>query len=222
MQYFAAGVPGSFHLRLFPDSSIHFVHSSLCLHRISKSPEVLQNKASPAWNKGRIHYTSAPDEVVEVYASQFAEDMENFLNARAKELVPKGMMVLILTATPKGMPYSELPTGMWYDSLSSVLMDMAKEEIIEESKVDSFNLPYYAASVEEMEEIVEKNGCFRIQRMESSNQSAWMKGPVDIPVWVRHMRAAMEGMTLWKWDISDLINSRCGEKTQLLAVLKRL
>ncbi|CAN6675383.1 unnamed protein product [Malus baccata var. baccata] len=223
MQYFAAGVPGSFHLRLFPDSSIHFVHSSLCFHRISKSPEELQNKASPAWNKGRIHYTSAPDEVVEVYASQFAEDMENFLNARAKELVPKGMMVMILTATPKGMPYSELPTGMWYDSLSSVLMDMAKEGIIEESKVDSFNLPYYAASVEEMEEIVEKNGCFRIERMESSNQSAWMKGPVDIPVWVSGVMDEMFGRLINKLvDISDLINSRCGEKTQLLAVLKRI
>ena len=92
--------------------------------------------------------------------------------------------------------------------------------------MDSFNLPYYAASLEEMEEIVEKNGCFRIERMESSNQSAWMKGPVDIPVWVRHMRAAMEGMfgrSIDKLvDISDLINSRCGEKTQLLAVLKRI
>ena len=112
-----------FPTRLFTLYMPHYI----CLHWISKSPEVLQNKASPAWNKGRIHYTSAPDEVVVAYGSQFAEDMENFLNARAKELVPGGMMVMILTVNPKGMPYSELPTGMWYDSLSSVLMDMAKE-----------------------------------------------------------------------------------------------
>ncbi|KAM1608206.1 hypothetical protein ACFX13_020817 [Malus domestica] len=238
-QYFAAGVPGSFHHRLFPESSIHFVHTSLCLHWISKSPEVLQNKASPTWNKGRIHYTSAPDEVVEAYASQFAEDMENFLNARAKELVPEGMMVMILVGIPKGTPYSEIPMGMMCNCLSSSLMDMAKEGTIEESEVDSFNLPFYAASLEEMEEILEKNGCFKIERMESTNPAAYLKGgPVDIPAWVTNVRAAMEGMFAKHFgsevmeemfgrltdklvDIADLINSRCEVKSQLLAVLKR-
>ncbi|CAN6550043.1 unnamed protein product [Malus baccata var. baccata] len=238
-KYFAAGVPGSFHRRLFPESSIHFVHTSSSLHWISKSPEVLQNKDSPAWNKGRIHYTSAPDEVVDAYAAQFAEDMKNFLNVRATELVPGGMMVMILSGIPKGMPYSEIPAGMLYNCISSSLMDMAKEGIIEESEVDSFNLPYYAASLEEMEEIVEKNGCFKIERMESSNPAAWLQNrPVDIPTLVKHVRAAVEGMFARHFgsevmdemfgrvtdkllDISDLVNSRRDEKSQLLAVLKR-
>ncbi|KAH0990899.1 hypothetical protein GBA52_002382 [Prunus armeniaca] len=237
-QYLAAGVPGSFHGRLFPESSIHFVHTSFSLHWLSKLPEELQNKASPAWNKGRIHYTSAPNEVIEAYACQFAEDMERFLNARAKELVPQGMMVMIMTGIPKGMPHSQIPTGMLYDSISSSLMDMAKEGIIEEGEVDSFNLAFYAASPEEMAGIVEKNGCFEIERMELTNPAAWMKGPVDIPSLVTHVRAAMEGMfsrhfgsqvmdelfgrlTHKLLDISDLINSTCQEKVQLFAVLKR-
>lgn len=126
-QYFAAGVPGSFHDRLFPESSIHLVHTSFALHWLSKLPEELHNKTSPAWNKGRIHYTSAPKEVVDAYVSQFAKDMKNFLDARAKELVPGGMMVMILTGIPRSMPYSQTPTGMMYDSISSSLMDMAKE-----------------------------------------------------------------------------------------------
>jgi len=34
--YFAAGVPGSFYGRLFPDKTLHFVHSSFSLHWLSQ------------------------------------------------------------------------------------------------------------------------------------------------------------------------------------------
>lgn len=34
--YFAAGVPGSFYGRLFPDKALHFVHSSFGLHWLSQ------------------------------------------------------------------------------------------------------------------------------------------------------------------------------------------
>ena len=34
--YFAAGVPGSFYGRLFPDKALHFVHSSFSLHWLSQ------------------------------------------------------------------------------------------------------------------------------------------------------------------------------------------
>ncbi|XP_060670965.1 loganic acid O-methyltransferase-like [Ziziphus jujuba] len=37
--YFAVGVPGSFHGRLFPRSSLHFVYSSYALHWISRVPK---------------------------------------------------------------------------------------------------------------------------------------------------------------------------------------
>lgn len=105
--------------------------------------------------------------------------------------------------------------------------------------MDSFNLPLYAASLEELEGLVEKNGCFSMERMELSNPAAWLKGPIDIRQWVMHIRAAMEGMFARHFgshevldqilqrsaqklsDQSDLVNSRCHEKTQLLAVLKR-
>lgn len=128
-KYFAAGVAGSFHDRLFPESSLHFVHSSYSLQWLSTLPRELTDKSSPAWNKGRVHYTSAPDEVFRAYSTQFAADMGNFLNARAKELVPGGMMVLILSGIPKGMPYSQLLAGTMYELLASILLDMAAEVI---------------------------------------------------------------------------------------------
>jgi hypothetical protein len=128
--YFAAGVPGSFHCRLFPESSLHFVHSSFALHWLSKVPEELLNKKSASWNKGRVHYTSAPDEVVHAYAAQFAEDMTMFLDARAKEVVVGGLMVLLMPATPNGIPHSSAPSGLMFDLLGFSLMDMAKEVLL--------------------------------------------------------------------------------------------
>ena len=85
------------------------------------------DKNSPAWNKGRIHYTNAAEDVGSAYAAQFAKDMEIFLDARAKELVVGGMMVLIMPSIPDGIPNSCVPSGVMFDLLGSSLMDMAKE-----------------------------------------------------------------------------------------------
>lgn len=126
-QYFVAGVPGSFYDRLFPESSLHFAYTTYALHFLSKSPEELQNKDSPAWNKGRIHYTSASKEVVDAYAAQFARDAGNFLDARAKELAPGGMLVIVMQGAPNGMPHSDIINGMMYDYMGSILMEIAKE-----------------------------------------------------------------------------------------------
>ena len=125
--YFATGVPGSFHGRLFPDFSLDFVHSSFALQWLSKVPEELLNKNSAAWNKGRVHYASAPDEVAQAYTVQFAKDITTFLEGRAKELVVGGLMVLIMPGIPYGIPHSSSTTGLTFDFLGHCLMDMAKE-----------------------------------------------------------------------------------------------
>jgi hypothetical protein len=127
--YFATGVPGSFYGRLFPESSLHFVHSSYALQWLSKVPEELQNKNSAAWNKGRIHYANAnaPDEVAHAYTSQFTKDMTTFLDTRAKELVVGGLMVLIMPGIPNGIPRSSGLLRVTFDFLGLSLMDMANE-----------------------------------------------------------------------------------------------
>ncbi|XP_048318959.2 loganic acid O-methyltransferase-like [Ziziphus jujuba] len=237
-EYFAVGVPGSFYGRLFPQSSLHFVHSSFALHWLSKLPSELEDESSPAWNKGRIHYTNAPEEVVKAYAGQFDEDMGRFLDARAKEMVSGGMLVMIMSGIPKGMPYSFIPNGMMYDSMATSLLELAKEGLIKESQVDSFNLPYYAASPEEMVGIVERKGHFMVDRVELTNPASWLQGPVNIPIFLMHVRAAMEGhfakhfghqiidqffqrLETKLLDNFDLFNSRCHEKVQLSVVLRR-
>ena len=124
--YFAAGVPGSFHGRLFPKSSLHFVHSSYALQWLSKVPKDLLDKSSPAWNKGKIHYTNASEQVANAYANQFAKDMEVFLDARADEIAVGGMMVVIMPALPDGVRPSQIMSGLFYDFLEQSVVDMVK------------------------------------------------------------------------------------------------
>ncbi|XVF82078.1 hypothetical protein PTKIN_Ptkin16aG0015000 [Pterospermum kingtungense] len=100
IKYYAAGVPGSFHDRLFPKASLHFVFSSCTLNWLSNVPKGVLDRTGPAWNKGRIHYTGAPKEVFEAYSDQFAMDMDSFLQARVKELAPGGLMALVIPAVP--------------------------------------------------------------------------------------------------------------------------
>ncbi|KAK7310139.1 hypothetical protein RJT34_07439 [Clitoria ternatea] len=237
--YFASGVPGSFYNRLFPQSYIHFAYSTYALHFLSKSPEELQDRASPAWNKGRIHYTSAPKEVVDAYAMQFGKDTEKFLDARAAELVPGGILVMVMQGVPHRMPYSHITNGMLYDCMGSILIDLSKEGLFDESQVDSFNLPFYAPSLEEMTKLIEVNGRFSIERMELTNPAPWLKSPTQVvPEWVMHVRAAMEAiftrhfgkevthemfqrLTKQLLDKRDLLETKYRDKTQFFAVLKR-
>ncbi|KAJ4707014.1 S-adenosylmethionine-dependent methyltransferase [Melia azedarach] len=125
-KYFAAGVPGSFYSRLFPKSSLHFVHSSYALHWLCKIPKEIVDSKSSAWNKDSIQCTGSVKEVVEAYSAQFKNDMESFLNARAQELVPGGLMVIVLPGLPDGIPMSQTIEGQFYDFLRSCLIDVAK------------------------------------------------------------------------------------------------
>ena len=134
-QYFAAAVPGSFHGRLFPRASLHFFYSSYALQWLSSVPRELLDKSSPAWNKGRIHYSSSSDEVVKAYEAHFAKDMDNFLNARAQEIVHGGLMALIFPCRPFGTSHSEVYINRIIEIEESFLLNMAEKVMI-------FNYPF--------------------------------------------------------------------------------
>ncbi|KAL3510420.1 hypothetical protein ACH5RR_029821 [Cinchona calisaya] len=193
-QYFVAGVPGSFHGQLFPKSSIYMVYSSFAFHWLSEVPKDVLIKHSPAWNRGRIFYTSASDVVAEAYAAQFAKDIDSILNARAKEIVRGGMMISLLTAVPDEYHYSKSGLGLFYDALGSSLLDMAHEGIINEDLVDSFNVPMYVTSPKEMSRLIENNGCFSIERLKLLEYGSDLDVPLDTGKHVTHIRAALEGI----------------------------
>ena len=125
-RYYSTGVPGSFHDRLFPNSSMHFVHSSYAAQWLSKVPKELVDKTSPAWNKGRIHYSNSAKEVRKCYEAQFFKDMHRFLNAKAQEILHGGLMALVLPACPNGTPHNQVFLNKTTELLGLCLVDMAK------------------------------------------------------------------------------------------------
>ncbi|MQM06045.1 hypothetical protein Taro_038864 [Colocasia esculenta] len=165
-QCFVAGVPGSFHGRLFQSRSIHFFHSSSCLHWLSQAPPELQQHGV-SLNKRSIHIaTESPPFVVNAYAKQFEKDLSDFLRSRSEELVIGGRMVLTLPCRRTSDPRSEEVTSYW-TLQTQVLMDMVQEGYITEAMVASFNIPCYAPCATEMEGIIKREGSFSINYLET-------------------------------------------------------
>ncbi|KAK6927901.1 SAM dependent carboxyl methyltransferase [Dillenia turbinata] len=192
-EYLVAGVPGSSHGRLFPNSTLHFVYSSSALHWLSKVPEEVMDKSSPAWNKGTIYCTGTSKHVNDAYLGQFERDVESFLNARAQELVMGGLMCLVISGIPNGAKFSESALGKVYDLLGFCLEDMAARGLISGEKLDSFNLPLYYPTSGKFLEVIKKNKHLSMVRF------AILKHPLEYFVPSDQMiagglRAAIEGV----------------------------
>ncbi|KAK2978450.1 hypothetical protein RJ640_023707 [Escallonia rubra] len=215
-------VESSFYGRLFPESSLHIVHVSYALHWLSKVPEEVLNINSPAWNKGKIYYTSASDEVFNAYAAQFANDMNNFLNARAEQVVAGELVLLVMTAIPDEVHRSRSASGMVYDALGLCLMDMAHEGLISESQVDASKLHVYTTSPEEMAGLIQGNRHFSIEKMKLTDPLTRIDEPFDMQRCTTHIRAAVEGVLVKHFGCSekmDEIFGRYNQKTAKYSVM---
>ncbi|KAJ4836033.1 hypothetical protein Tsubulata_011358, partial [Turnera subulata] len=185
--FFAAGVPGGFTNRLFPKASLHIAHSSYALHWLSKVPDQVTDVNSPAYNKDSIHCTGFSKEVTEAYSAQFRNDMDNFLNARAQELVGGGLMVLTMPTTPEGFVNSQTYLGLNNDLQEESLRDMVEEQgQISKEKVEAFNLPLYFPPIKELEALLERNAYFTVERIDAigRHQNIWPVDP-DLPALLR-------------------------------------
>ncbi|XP_006354672.1 benzoate carboxyl methyltransferase-like [Solanum tuberosum] len=151
---FISGVPGSFYERLFPSKSLHFVHSSSCLHWLSQAPEKIENI-----NNIYIARTSPPH-VIEAYMKQFDKDFSRFLQLRSEEIVTGGRMVLTFMGRSVPDPYGS--HCAFLELLSKSLVDLIHEGLIEQAKLDSFNFPIYAPYKDEVEKIVQMEGSFDV------------------------------------------------------------
>ncbi|GKA77709.1 salicylate carboxymethyltransferase-like protein [Tanacetum coccineum] len=159
--YFS-GVPGSFYTRLFLKHSVHFVHSSYSLMWLSQVPELAKT------NKGNIYMSrTSPPSVISAYREQFQKDFSMFLKYRGEEVVSGGRMVLTILGRRSDDPCSKECCYVW-DLLAKALSDMVIEGLIEEEKMDSFNIPQYTPCAKEVSNEVEKEGSFEIDYREVS------------------------------------------------------
>ncbi|KAL9240156.1 hypothetical protein vseg_014406 [Gypsophila vaccaria] len=163
--YFVSATPGSYYKRVFPTEFLHFVHCSNSAHWLSQVPKKLINEKGEYINKGNIYIaeTSRP-EVIEAYREQYKEDFTTFLKCRGEEIVQGGRMVLNIMATTKSYkPKDYFMTNV----LNIALKDMASQGLIESEKLDSFEIPFYPPTEEEVKSIIKSEGSFQVHRIQN-------------------------------------------------------
>ncbi|CAI0465139.1 unnamed protein product [Linum tenue] len=159
---FVSAHPGSFYGRVFPTSSLQFVYSSYSLHWLSRYDE--QGKSI---NKGKVYIAeSSPPSVSNAYIDQFKEDFALFLRSRAEELDAHGRMVLILTGRI-GHDHVDRGNSLLWELLSRSLAILAAQGAIEEGKLDSYDVHFYAPCRGEIEAEIRRDGWFQLERFET-------------------------------------------------------
>ncbi|CAA0832429.1 Indole-3-acetate O-methyltransferase 1 [Striga hermonthica] len=166
--YFAAGVPGSFYRRLFPAKSVDVFYSAFSLHWLSRVPDVVVDKRSTAYNKGRVFIDGANESIVNAYKKQFKWDLTGFLRARSKEMKRGGSMFLVCLGRTCSDPSDQGGAGLLFAThFQDAWEDLVQQDLISSDKRDTFNIPVYAASLDEFKEVVEAEGSFIINRLET-------------------------------------------------------
>ncbi|KAI7753637.1 hypothetical protein M8C21_010155 [Ambrosia artemisiifolia] len=161
--YFVSAVPGSFYGRLFPDKSLHLVHSCYSIHWLSQVcvPKGIED------NKLNIYVSrTSPLNVMQAYENQFHTDFTKFLQLRSEEIVPGGRMVLTLRGRSSLDPTSD-DYGSFWELLTISLREMLEEGLVQESDINSFNLPFYFPHEDELRSIVQTEESFSLDHMTS-------------------------------------------------------
>ncbi|XP_057853534.2 indole-3-acetate O-methyltransferase 1 isoform X1 [Cryptomeria japonica] len=165
--YYAAGVPGSFYKRLFPRNTLNVVHSSFSLHWLSQVPDVVLDPNSSAWNKGRVFIHSGSNETANAYRLQFKSDFEDFLRARSEEMKSGGCMFLVCLGRTFQDPTNQGGGGILFGThFEHAWNDLVEEGMVEAERRDSFNVPFFAPTVAEVREVVEKESSFTVNKVD--------------------------------------------------------
>ncbi|EEE61863.1 hypothetical protein OsJ_16539 [Oryza sativa Japonica Group] len=132
-------------------------------------PEGVADKRSPAYNKGKVFVHGASEETGAAYRRQFQSDMMRFLHCRAAELKTGGAIFIVSlgrlssTCGPTDQGYIYEVYGVMFDDS---WRDLIEEGMVDGEKMDSFNVPLYAPTVEEFKEVVDADGSFKINELE--------------------------------------------------------
>lgn len=173
---FIAAVPGSFYGRLFPPHFLHFVFSSYSLHWLSQVPEGLISEKGVPVNRGNIYPTiTSPPSVHKAYLDQFEKDFTKFLTLLSEELITGGRMILTLRGNQSKDESFNNYRPIFLELIGSALHEMVLEGVVEESKLDTFNMPMYAPSLEEVRNVIQREGSYNINLLETF-QLSWDAG----------------------------------------------
>jgi len=129
--------------------------------------------------------------ILEAYAHQFKKDFTLFLELRAKELVPGGRLVISLPGR-RSDEVSSKSIHLW-ETLAQILRVMALEGVIDKAKYDSFYVPMYGPSDQDLREFIQYEGSFLINEMHWHDLLSGFDNALITTSWfANHMRAAYE------------------------------
>ncbi|KAL4568977.1 hypothetical protein LXL04_024603 [Taraxacum kok-saghyz] len=192
---YIAGYPGTFYGRLFPDKCLHFIYSSYGLHWLSKVPPGIYDNNGKSINKDSLYISkSSSPQVSKAYFDQFQEDFSLFLRSRSKEVLTGGRMVLILLGR-RDRNHVDRGNSFLWELLARSFATLVFQGEVEQEKVDGYDSHFYAASREELEEEVKKDGSFEIELLEmfeiERNSGGYMSHGTAV---ARTVRAIQESM----------------------------
>ncbi|KAK7390445.1 hypothetical protein VNO78_25750 [Psophocarpus tetragonolobus] len=182
-------------------------------------------------NKGNIYLTrTSLPAVYTAYLEQFQRDFKLLLKSRSEELKLEGSMVFSFIGREEDQEinYPWVVLGM-------VLNDMVLEGMIEEKKLDSFNVPLYCPTIEEVKQIIEAEGSLTLQTLNTFKMGWDSNLQEDVHDFVvdnqmrgefiaKYTRAGFEPLLVDEFDkdIMDELFSRFEKKLSQLRDLDKL
>lgn len=170
--YYAAAVPGSFYDRLFPRESLHVVMSTWSMHWLSHIPTSVTDKSSPAYNKGKVWINEGSPAVAEEYSKVSKENLKAFFVNRGVEMVSGGLLFVMLMSRKdpcrKEIQFGQ-PLGLGSPICGMFELawnDLVDEGVVDEDTRDSFNMPIYCPSADEITEAIDESSAFRVEKLE--------------------------------------------------------
>lgn len=130
-----------FHNQLMPDASLDMGFSATAMHYISEKPREIES---------HVHMVGASDSTRAAYAARAADDWENILLARARELRPGGRLVFMNFGIDEHGRYLGNTGGVnMFDTFHDLWKEMLDEGLIDDGEyLRASFLQYYRTKEE--------------------------------------------------------------------------
>ena len=130
-----------FHRQLFPDASLSLGFSATAMHYVSEKPCEIPD---------HVHMVGASGDALAAFASRAADDWQNILLARARELVPGGRLVFMNFGKDEQGRYLGTTDGVnMFDTFDRLWRDLARDGVITDDEVTNATFSQFYRTKEE-------------------------------------------------------------------------